>query len=83
MTLGKARVSCFDGAMVRLTAITNHARQDAARRGFSLLIAESLPPKRPVGGFRSQRKQASAEMKWVEFALVGAVALPALLTLAF
>jgi hypothetical protein len=67
--------------MGKLTCITNAARQDAARRGFSVLIAESLPPKRPVGGFRKQRAQASAAMKWVEFALVGAVALPALIVL--
>ena len=81
MTLGKWASTCFDRAMVKLTAITNRARQEAADRGFAILIAESLPPKRPVGGFRSQRRQASAEVFWIECVMVGAVALPAFLTL--
>lgn len=68
--------------MPRLTAITNRAREEAAQRGFAVLIAESLPPKRPVGGFRSQRRLASHDMRWIEFGLLGAAALPALLTLA-
>ena len=68
--------------MPKLTCITNRQREEAARRGFAVPISESLPPKRPVGGFRDQRRRASHDMRWVEFALLGATALPALLSLA-
>ncbi len=69
--------------MPKMTCITNRQREEAARRGFAVLILESLPPKRPVGGFRDQRRLASHDMRWVEITLLGALALPALLTLAF
>ena len=67
--------------MVKMTVITNRARQDAARRGFATLISESLPPKRPVGGFPEQLKQARREVLWIDCVLAAAVALPALLVL--
>ena len=67
--------------MPKLTGITNRQREEAMRRGFAVLIVESLPPKRPVGGFRNQRQVASQEMRRVEFSLLAAIALAALIPL--
>jgi hypothetical protein len=81
MTLGKSCDTCFDRDMAKLTVITNQARQDAARRGFATLICESLPPKRPVGGFPEQLRQARREVLWIDCVLAAVVALPAVLVL--